>query len=277
MDEVMTDVSFIVPTRNSSRTLKKCLESICDQTGGGVECIVVDNHSADDSFEMARLLADKALVGGPERSAQRNLGAREARGEILVFIDSDMVLAPTIASELRQLFQSDEIHAAIIPERVVGTGFWDRCRSLEKQAYLGDSSVEAARAFRRTTFDLVGGYDESLTGPEDWDLPDKIRAKGLGVGRIDSFVDHDESAIGLMDAFMKKRYYGRSFRRFLAKPQARKGRRFLRVSLLRLTPMLLRDPTHTLGLFLLKGVELAGLVLGLVEARWRNDSINNVY
>ena len=269
----MPDVSFVVPTRNSSRTLRRCLESIRDQTGGGVECIVVDNHSTDGTLETAQLLADKALVGGPERSAQRNLGAGEASGQILVFIDSDMILAPTIASELRELFKSNDIHAAIIPERVVGTGFWDRCRSLEKQAYVGDENVEAARAFRRTTFDFVGGYDESLTGPEDWDLPDRIRAEGLAIGRIDSFVDHDESDIGLREAFRKKRYYGRAFRRFLGRPHAGKGRRFLRLSLLRLVPMLFLDPIHTLGLLLLKGTELAGLVLGLLEARRRNDNI----
>src|SRR5262249_1501788 len=157
---------FIVPTRNSARTLRACLESIREQDVPEVEIVVVDNHSTDETGSIADELAHVVLVQGPERSAQRNAGGRASNGEILVFIDSDMVLAPEIASELIALFEDRSIDAAVLPEVVTGSSFWERCRAIEKAAYLNDATVEAARAFRREVFLEAGGYDETLTGPE---------------------------------------------------------------------------------------------------------------
>ena len=67
-------VSVVVPTRNNARTIRPCLQSVRDQTYPHVELIVVDNDSTDETFDVATELADVALTGGPERSAQRNLG-----------------------------------------------------------------------------------------------------------------------------------------------------------------------------------------------------------
>src|SRR5215471_11855341 len=168
-------VSFVVPTRNSDRTLRACLASIRVQDLPDVEIVVVDNHSTDETVSIADELAHVVIVQGPERSAQRNAGAMASNGEVLVFIDSDMVLAPGIASELAALFEVRSVDAAVLPEVVTGSSFWERCRAIEKKAYLNDATVEAARAFRREVFLEAGGYDETLTGPEDWELPDRIR------------------------------------------------------------------------------------------------------
>src|SRR4051794_28348910 len=92
-------VSVIVPTRNSSSTLAACLRSVRGQTWPEVELIVVDNSSTDKTREVARQEADEVIVAGPERSAQRNAGAAAARGEFLVFIDSDMQLEPEVVEE----------------------------------------------------------------------------------------------------------------------------------------------------------------------------------
>lgn len=62
-------VSVVVPTRNSVRTLRACLESIARQTYPRVETLVVDRHSVDGTREMAESLGVKVLSAGPERSA----------------------------------------------------------------------------------------------------------------------------------------------------------------------------------------------------------------
>ena len=54
-------VSVIIPTYNSSRTLEKCLESIKNQTYKNIEIIVVDNNSTDNTKEIAKKFADKAI------------------------------------------------------------------------------------------------------------------------------------------------------------------------------------------------------------------------
>ncbi|MER3410477.1 MAG: hypothetical protein C4306_10395 [Thermoleophilia bacterium] len=158
-------VSIIVPTRNAARTIQACLASMRAQTYGDVEIVVVDNGSTDGTLDVAGELAQRVLSAGPERSAQRNAGAAAATGEFLVFIDADMRLSPRVAEEVVAVFRSEaSLEALVIPECSVGKGLWARCRALEKEVYLGDAAVEAARAFRREAFEAAGGYDEEIDG-----------------------------------------------------------------------------------------------------------------
>src|SRR5689334_8255235 len=91
-------VSVIVPTRNSAATLEACLRSVLAQTEP-VELLVVDNFSTDATPAIGRALASTFEQAGPERSRQRNVGAARASGAYLLFVDSDMVLPPSLAAE----------------------------------------------------------------------------------------------------------------------------------------------------------------------------------
>lgn len=130
-------VSVIVPTRDSSRTIEACLASVCAQSYPDVELVVVDNGSTDGTPDVARPFAHRVLSAGSERSAQRNAGATASTGEFLVFVDSDMLLSPSVVEEVVLVFREDPgLQGLIIPERSRGTGFWARCRILEKELYL---------------------------------------------------------------------------------------------------------------------------------------------
>ena len=89
------DISVIVPVYNTESYLKKCIESIINQTFRNIEIILVDDGSTDTSAE---ILADYALrdnriiVIHQENqglSAARNAGMRSAKGEYIMFVDSD--------------------------------------------------------------------------------------------------------------------------------------------------------------------------------------------
>ena len=73
-------ISFVVPTKNSARTLASCLASLRGQTHEDVEVIVVDNHSDDDTLQIAGRYGHVVETFGPERSAQRNRGMPCRRG-----------------------------------------------------------------------------------------------------------------------------------------------------------------------------------------------------
>lgn len=62
----------------------------------------------------------------------------------------------------------------------------------------------------------MGGYDESITGPEDWDLPLRIRKK-FKIGRINSFILHNEGNLSLLNLMKKKYYYAQKISRYLRK------------------------------------------------------------
>src|SRR5215208_4737328 len=69
-------VSIVVPTKNSSNTLGMTLESISTQTYRNYEIIIVDNHSTDATFNIAKRYTDKIYIIGPERTAQMNFGIK---------------------------------------------------------------------------------------------------------------------------------------------------------------------------------------------------------
>lgn len=263
----MPHVSFIVPTRNSASTLEACLNSLRRQTAGSVEVIVVDNDSRDGTVAIAESCADVVLHAGPERSAQRNAGAHRSTGDYLAFIDSDMVARPDLAAQITNAFENDAAACALVITEIVRNGgtFWSQCRRLEKIAYFGDETIEAARVFRRDAFFALGGFDEMLHGPEDWELTDRLRRVGLRTARVVGPIEHDESELQLGDTFRKKRYYGRSLAVFFARRDSQPRHRVLRSALLKPLRRLPNEPHHVFGLYTLKLVEGAGAAIGFLE------------
>ncbi len=160
-------VSVVVPTRNVARTIRACLESVRAQDHGPMELIVVDNGSDDGTFEVAGEIADVAVRGGPERSAQRNRGVEFARGEWVLWVDSDMVLAPTVISAALATARETGAVAVGIPEVSIGTGFWTACRALERSCYQDDLGLHNPRLVRRDLLVALGGFDPDMAGPED--------------------------------------------------------------------------------------------------------------
>lgn len=263
-------VSFVIPTRNNARTIAACVASARLQ-GGDIEVIVVDNYSTDGTARIARRHgADHVVVAGPERSAQRNRGFDRSTGTIVAFIDSDMVCGDQLANALRELFRTTDVCAAVLPETAFGTGYLAACRALEKRLYLGDMSVEGARAFRHDVFEQAGGFDESLFGFEDYELTDRLRSAGLRIGRCSRGVRHDEGRVRLRQLWRKKRYYGSQWDVWTARQvDPRRLRR------LPMRPaVLLADLFHLPGLVVLKVVDFSGLLAGLVAARRRRGSIS---
>ena len=87
----MKKVSVIIPTKNETNNIKACLESIRRQTYPYLEIIVVDNNSKDNTKSIALNFTKLVFNKGPERSSQRNFGAKKAKGDFLLFIDADMI------------------------------------------------------------------------------------------------------------------------------------------------------------------------------------------
>lgn len=260
-------VSVIVPTRNSGATIRECLESIASQTYRRIELIVVDNHSTDATLEVAHAFTSRVLVVGPERSAQRNAGARASRGKYLMFIDSDMVLTPMVIEQCVQFVRADStVKGVIIPERSVGEGFWTQCKALERSCYVGDDTIEAARFFDRTVFEEAGGFDESLTGPEDWDFSQRIAQSGR-LRRINVFIDHLEGRLTLHETMRSKYYYGKTLTRYMRKqPEgARRQLRLLRPAFVRHWRRLLAHPILTAGIIVMKASEYGAGGAGVIS------------
>jgi glycosyltransferase involved in cell wall biosynthesis len=184
--------SAIVPVRDSSRTLTRCLRSLRAAGGDGLELIVVDDGSTDDSAELARPWADK-VISTHHRGASgaRNLGARHAAGDVLVFADSD-VQVPSDAFSLL----ADALAGAGSPEAVQGIYSADcphpNAASQYKNLYYHYSWTRRVRnrhltsaasfllAVRSKVFRELGGFDEQIRQPtvEDADLGHRLVGRG---------------------------------------------------------------------------------------------------
>jgi glycosyltransferase involved in cell wall biosynthesis len=267
-------VSVIVPTRNSASHLRDCLLSIRHQSHPEIELIVVDNHSQDATAEIARDLADAVLTAGPERSAQRNVGAHAARGHYVFFIDSDMILESEVVAEAIAYVRSGEAEAVIIPEISFGKGFWARCKTFERSFYTGDDTIEAARFFKSDAFFEVGGFDETMPpGPEDWDLHEHFRLRNEHIPRTEAFIHHDEGELRLGELMQKKFYYGKGMPDYLRKhpARARSQLRVVRPAFVSQWRELTANPTTAAGTLLMRvcefGAGAAGFLAGTIAAR----------
>ena len=90
---VQLDVSVIIPAYNAEKTLPNCLDALLNQSTKPNEIIVVDDGSKDEtktvaeSYSLVKVIAQKNQ--GPAKA--RNAGARAAKSEIIIFLDSDCV------------------------------------------------------------------------------------------------------------------------------------------------------------------------------------------
>lgn len=92
----MPKISVIIPVYNTEKYLRKCLDSVCNQTLSDIEIICINDCSQDNSFEILKeySLKDKRirLIDFKENkgaAAARNKGIEEANGEYIGFVDSD--------------------------------------------------------------------------------------------------------------------------------------------------------------------------------------------
>jgi glycosyltransferase involved in cell wall biosynthesis len=115
----MIDVSIIVCTYNRSSGLNRGLDSIAKaaaNTDAGVELMLVDDASTDDTLAVVRKWAESALFPvnilageGKGVSAARNMAIRHASGRILAFMDDDCTLSPDFFSALLTLYAKDTV------------------------------------------------------------------------------------------------------------------------------------------------------------------------
>jgi glycosyltransferase involved in cell wall biosynthesis len=210
-------VSVIITTKNEETNIRKCLDSVKRQNFQEryIEIIVVDNNSIDLTKEIARSYTDKVYNYGPERSAQRNFGVKQASGEYILYLDADMSLSENVIGECVEMCESGKRIALYIPERIIGRGFWARTRDFERSFY-NATAIDCVRFVRRDKFLEISGFDEALTGPEDWDFDRRIRKMGE-VGIVKSPLYHHEGNIDFKKYLAKKSYYSNSFNNYIMK------------------------------------------------------------
>ena len=107
----MTTISIIIPTLNEAEYIGNVLNSLQQQTRHPTEIIVVDAFSKDKTQQIIKKFHSvKLLQASPPVGNQRNLGARAAKGRILIFLDADTTIPPNFISQIDLLLKKRPLH-----------------------------------------------------------------------------------------------------------------------------------------------------------------------
>jgi glycosyltransferase involved in cell wall biosynthesis len=196
-------ISIIIPVYNGKQVLNQCLEAVHASAvyaaGKGsteVECIVVDDGSTDGTPEVAGLYPCKliALEGGPFGPAHaRNQGAQAASGDLLFFIDADVLIQPDTLVRVVDAFQKMPGIAALFgsyDETPASGEFLSQYKNLLHHFVHQQAHQDAATfwsgcgAIRRSIFLELGGFDATRypkPSIEDIDLGYRLKAAGYKI------------------------------------------------------------------------------------------------
>ena len=193
-------VSVIIPIYNEEEVIENCLESLAKQSYKDLEVILVDDGSTDRTLEIIRnwkfeignlkLLEQKHMGPG----VARNLGASEANGDILVFVDADMAFDKNFVKDLvKPILDGKSIGTFSKNEFVTNKdNIWSICwninRNLPADRMIGKNYPNSAPVFRailKDKFLKVGGFDTDGRYTDDWSLSRKLGIEStLALGAI---------------------------------------------------------------------------------------------
>lgn len=195
-------VSIIIPFYNLGRFLPETLRSIKSQTFTDYEVVIVDDGSTDpDSLTLLEV-----LEGGPWRivrkpngglSSARNAGVRAARGQWILPLDADDIIAPTFLERAVSALRSN-------PEAGYVTSFVDYFSDDPAHPFGGwiplggnrdclpimNTASTCTALIPKEHIEAVGGYDEWLTSFEDWDLYCSLAEAGFTGVVLPEFLFH---------------------------------------------------------------------------------------
>lgn len=187
-------ISVVVAARNAAATLARGLEAVIAQAGDDIEVIVVDDFSTDNTRAVASRYPVR-LIELPQHSgvsAARNRGADAARGEVLFFLDADVVLAAGGMRRVLATMQKPEVGALIgsYDANPDDQSIVSRFKNLAHHYFHQHSRREATTfwgacgAIRRECFLAVGGFDEKrykLPSIEDVELGSRLVERGVRI------------------------------------------------------------------------------------------------
>jgi glycosyltransferase involved in cell wall biosynthesis len=180
-------ISVVMPVKNGARYIAEAIRSALDQGALVREIIVVDDGSIDGTVAVVRAIDDPRITIVPNRTrglpAGRNTGAALCTSEWLHFLDSDDRMQPGAYAKLLAAAKDAPASAVVYGdyERVdenggpLGSRRLLRARRKPSGFILpkilrGNFMIVGAQLVRRSDFERVGGFEESLPYCEDWHM-----------------------------------------------------------------------------------------------------------
>lgn len=187
-------VSVIIPVFNEENDILECLNSLSDQSERDFEVIVVDDGSTDETLKVlsefeVKNLKLKILCGKHSGAGSaRNLGVKNARGRILVFVDADMTFDKDFISKLIDPIERGVATGTFSKEEFVSNEnnvwavLWNLNRGLPKNRMHSRNYPDRQNVFRailKNKFDEAGGFNTKAGYIDDWSVSEKLGTEAL--------------------------------------------------------------------------------------------------
>lgn len=176
-------ISVIIPTYNEENVIADCIESLKKQSVKDFEIIIVDDGSTDSTLQILKNINVRVLEQKHQGPAMaRNLGVREAKGKILVFVDSDMTFDKDFLKNLIKPIMEDKTNGTFSKEEYVAnwSNIWARCwninQNLPNKKRLPNNYPDHQKVFRailKSEFEKVNGFSKGGY-TDDYTLSDKL-------------------------------------------------------------------------------------------------------
>lgn len=166
-------ISVVVPVYNGGRDFERCLTALANSSEAPLEVLVVNDGSEDGSQALAEQFGARILTTGGRKgpAVARNLGAREAKGDVLYFIDADVCVHADSVGRVIEAFGSDPELDALMgsyDDEPAEPGFLSQYKNL-MHCYVHQAALERASTFwsgcgaiRRELFIAHRGFDEKI-------------------------------------------------------------------------------------------------------------------
>lgn len=180
-----------------------------------LELVVVDRYSTDSTRCIAKKHIATFLLKGPERSSQKNWGAKHARGEFLYFVDSDFVLERRAVGKCVDCCMDYDAVSTI--NYSLGQSLWGKSIQLKERFLAHDPTIQTVKFIKKSVFLQAGGFDANLIVGEDLDLYRRLQEKGFRIGYADAIEWHIGEPETLKEVAKRSFYYGKVVKAYLNK------------------------------------------------------------
>ena len=199
-------VSVIMPSKNSAGTIGDCLRSITSQFYRPIEIIVVDSFSTDSTAEIARTMGAIVMLHNDGRSAQKNWGAKFAKGNYLYFVDSDFKLEPNVITACLEAIEGAD-GVVIRNQDIAKVSRMSRLIASRRRILSYDPLNVAVRFVRKEVFDRLGGFDSDLYIAQDTDFHRRFLRAGFKMNYSQAREWHLGSPVNMKDFLYGNLYY----------------------------------------------------------------------
>lgn len=187
-------ISIVIPVYNEEENISVLIESILTQQFKDYKIIVVDDCSVDNTVEVIKRYKEVKLIqlknnSGPAKA--RNVGVENAKGDIILFLDSDVVIHKDVLEKVNKFFKENKAAISLIgvySKNPVNKGFIPKFKALLDYYIFVVPNKEIVTSFeprcgavKKCVFEEIGGFDvryKWLREVEDFEFGYRLLKKG---------------------------------------------------------------------------------------------------